>query len=985
MPILNGMTTDYGQDAGAFIVGSMITKGIYAIDDINESYNPIDLNFGTNGSVNFVVGGGNDDPNIIEELKLTTIFKGGYNFPVYNFESTGQHAISFSPGDQHSTVYVGDAVFYSDAANVYLTSFTKKLNLLTDEMTLDGSLKSLQNLRVDGQVYTPEVNITRNFFNNVDTSASNLLGFAFRINDDQNLELIKYKHNENYLDSNLCQLVATFGKGKLLHDPSLTYNLYEDTNSATLQDDEFRQNNNELDGSGNLGNETYWKQTPADANNIHFGGFGNTQQYVGINNIDPKYHLDVYGTVNALKFTDGHVEIDNGYVRNIKVIEVSSAPGEGLKFKDLIQTPDGPVDVFWNGHASNLHNLDKLKMSFFENDMDLSDFYTGNSVTWFDTNPINITLSSFSNDIMDFDGEVTFENVIINSLLVSENNEFNNASVSNLNVLQLTTSNINTQDTFTSNVYTKKVNTTDVNTTNIVTTNVNTSSTITDTLTASNVTISQNLTTEMLNVIQTIITYQVETQVAIIKDTLYTSNLHVANHVQTSLVPDTDVTYDLGTPDQKWRDLYLSSGSLHIDEMVLSSEQNEDGNPTLDVGGVKIGSGGVQAPMMMFPDGTQMGSLTDVVSAVNDGETFGDFSDFTMIINPVNKEIQSLTGKFIYSINHDISEKGNRWNIYHFENYDVLPILADGTGVDTSKGIVAKNGGSPNNIRLPFIHNQKFIGEEVYFANNNEKNVNEFANIRTLDPYSNKFKQKAKANFNYFYNIYQTEIGSFSSGKTLYVTKDYQYINLNNITEITGKASGSKTYTLECIIYYKSPKYEEKFLNADMRNEYLISSDPQVRLNQIYKNNLDEYGVSTFTLSEVNTEYGLYPYISLVQWENSVNNLEFNDVIYTSDMGWGISTLDNEVIYNKFNTNGWLKELFKITYMYIKYGDIYESLEAKGIDDDFLNNLDTHYNNLIDSTTITLVNNEIIETEDGTTIQNATAFCLNKGVFEQYI
>jgi hypothetical protein len=97
MPILNGMTTDYGQDTGAFIVGSMITKGIYAIDDIDDSYNPIDLNFGANGSINFVVGGGNDDPNIIEELKLTTTFKGGYNFPVYNFESTGQHAISLSP------------------------------------------------------------------------------------------------------------------------------------------------------------------------------------------------------------------------------------------------------------------------------------------------------------------------------------------------------------------------------------------------------------------------------------------------------------------------------------------------------------------------------------------------------------------------------------------------------------------------------------------------------------------------------------------------------------------------------------------------------------------------------------------------------------------------------------------------------------------------------------------------------------------------
>jgi len=37
-----------------------------------------------------------------------------------------------------------------------------------------------------------------------------------------------------------------------------------------------------------------------------------------------------------------------------------------------------------------------------------------------------------------------------------------------------------------------------------------------------------------------------------------TGNLNVANSVTSSLVPNANVTYDLGTPSNRWRDLYLS-------------------------------------------------------------------------------------------------------------------------------------------------------------------------------------------------------------------------------------------------------------------------------------------------------------------------------------------------------------------------------------------------------------------------------------------
>lgn len=165
-----------------------------------------------------------------EQLVLSTTFKGGYPNKAYNFETSGTRAISLSPGDINSTVYVGDVVIYSDTNNVYLTSFTKNLSLVTDEMTLDGTFHSLNNLKIEGEVYTPEDNITRKFNDTI--SSSNLFGYAFRIDDNQLLELIEYKHNDDNIENDACQLVATFGKGNLTNDTNFTFNSYDNTDSS---------------------------------------------------------------------------------------------------------------------------------------------------------------------------------------------------------------------------------------------------------------------------------------------------------------------------------------------------------------------------------------------------------------------------------------------------------------------------------------------------------------------------------------------------------------------------------------------------------------------------------------------------------------------------------------------------------------------------------------------------------------------------------
>lgn len=50
-----------------------------------------------------------------------------------------------------------------------------------------------------------------------------------------------------------------------------------------------------------------------------------------------------------------------------------------------------------------------------------------------------------------------------------------------------------------------------------------------------------------------------------------TSNLNVANFVTSALVPNANVTYDLGTPTNRWKDIYLSGSSIHLGPQIIGA------------------------------------------------------------------------------------------------------------------------------------------------------------------------------------------------------------------------------------------------------------------------------------------------------------------------------------------------------------------------------------------------------------------------------
>ena len=1085
MSILGGLTTDYNEDTGSFIVGSIIAKGVYAINDINELYNPVDFTVGTNGAINFMVGTYTKPKDVdFKSLSLVEYYKG--NEGIYNFQVYGSNAIALSPADDNTTVYIGDAVFYSDTDYVYLTSFTKKLALMTDEIELGGSLHSLQDLKVEGEVYTPEINITKQ----INDNTNDLLGYAFRINTYNNLELIKYVSTES-TESNAAQLVATFGKGGIVNDPFYASNINrysssKNTESELIGNNElvspgtnitnsynvsttsqngvnyfiFNDNINELNpsiegfvgetfefnlevddhpfwvksfrgsqdtgavveditnnGSSDSGIVVSWTPTSAgtyyyqcgthhesmfgtiiisqnsglpstdksywlaNGNDIYFGTEGGTVQRVGINTRNPEHPLHVIGTIQGTHFSDGVLSITNGFIENIQSISVESrGQYKGIRFQNIDVDHDGSlIDHYWNGHASNLYQLDKIPLSYFLNDMNLNDFYTSSNETWFDNPQEMIRLSMFSNDILDFGGDVTFCNCTVTETLIASNASINilaasNAVFSNVSMQDIDVNVINVAETITVPV----INSGDI----ILSNSLSVHETIvTSNIVVNDVHINDNVTTSVLNVtdqinadtitayIDKVITDEVNTRIAKINDTLEVYQLY-ADRVVSHLIPNSDSVYDLGSGFRKWRDLYLSGNTLNIDDMALKVHGDENAK-TLNIQG-----GSLSTESISFQDGTTMASINDIVASVAEGEYFGDFSSFSMILNTTRNTVELFSGSFTYSINHNIAINGNEWIIQEFTENDVLPIAPDGLGVNTTFRTIIKRGGLPKDVQLSFIHKNKFLGNNIFFSHSTETNPNSMYPLRNLDPFSNFFKNKCKADYFYFYNLKEIEDGNKAKGNTIYSTNDKvnPYIQINSVNDFNSKNTGNKFYDIEFIYYHDVPLYESKYIVDDMSNRYLISNDPTVRLSQAYVFDTD---ADTYILKEIDSTYGLYPKIAIQKWDNSVNNTEFNEVIYLNSMGWGLP--DAPTAFARFMDNGWIKQLFILTYKYIVYGSIISS-----VTDNILLDVDTHVNNLTYNDIVFIKENNIVDSHN-VEIENNTIFCLKKSVFEIFL
>ena len=970
MPILNGLSTDYGNDNGALIVSSTITKGVYAVSDVDALQQPVDLQLGTNGSINFVVGGGNDVEGVSEHLALKSTVK--YDIPVFNFEvEGGSKPIALTPRDANSTVYIGDAVVWSDATTVKLGAMEKKLELDMSELKLAGPVHSGSDMKVDGHMFTTEININKS-----------AMGYAFRINDSDVLELIKYN-----TESNHAQLVANFGTGFLMNTMDYQYHEYLGEGSPVVTDP--------VTGEPVV-TDTFWK---ASGNNIYFSGSG-TVHRVGVNTSNPSYELDVHGTIGGTVLTDGVLQIENGYITGAHGVGVSN-----ILFHDA---NDG--SRVFDGTVSTLHGFGQTPLSFFANDLQISDFSSGAGDVWYDTAQTSIKLTDFDNDLIDVDGVAQLTDVAatgtVDARQLTATESVTVASNTSADTTRLTPTAVTTTTVAASTVTASNATVAQSLSANSVA--VATSATVanalsvggafasstveTGALTSDTILANQKVTALDMEALNTLIANQVQATLAQFTN-VTTERLNVTGNVTSHLIPDADITYDLGGANtNRWRDLYLSGDTLVIGDTTLKGHTQE----TLTEDGATTHTqtlaihGDMAADTVVFGDGTRLASTKEIGLALGAGEEMGYFTTYKITINIANEMVTSLMGKYNYDEGHDGGfQNSNRWRVYYFSSNTMVPIDDDGY-VSSKRGRVLRQDKSPDNVALyldTYLNKGKKVGDMIFFSQQtNNMPVNQMHQLSTLDPYSEMFKVKMVADFFDTFNYKQTLQGYQTSGAGAHMRDGIRYcrmIGFEQFAADVGQTDG--LYEVELMYVFNSPLFQDSYLDVPVGDEsaqiqrYLIPTDPLMRATTVYKYN---FVTLSYDLIEVHTDFGLFPSIGLFEWNNAANHSKFTDAVYADYMGWGLESHAQQVYlkYNRTDAAGinWLKEMFRLTYLYLRYGSVHALVD----DDPNILNLDLLFEQRVSVDSIRFINtyhpNGLMETSMDTN----TRFVLSKYTFD---
>ena len=334
----------------------------------------------------------------------------------------------------------------------------------------------------------------------------------------------------------------------------------------------------------------------------------------------------------------------------------------------------------------------------------------------------------------------------------------------------------------------------------------------------------------------------------------------------------------------------------------------------------------------------------------------------------------------------------NTWSALYWNKPGFVPISSDGLSVDTDQALVVAQRGNPKNVKLSFFYQGAMLGDHVYLTSKHEiktqgrtrqlANINQMHPVRTLDPHSEMFKRKLKADFHSVFNRFQYEGGYKNSGAYVVTRGSDRGImcELNDFENFNKTNPVNGTYVVDLILDYASPRFQAHLIDNPQHQRYLVPNDKIARLNHIYKH---KYIRNAYELERVHDDYGLYPSIALFEWTNVANESEFRDVIYSETMGWGVTPAQYEV-YMRYHTHPdqWLKELFKRTYLYIKYGESTATPTA----DQVLENLDGVYSQQVSSYSIVFVNNYHMDgiMETSGTVTN-TRFVLSKATFEDIV
>mgnify|MGYP000698550490 CR=1 FL=1 len=412
----------------------------------------------------------------------------------------------------------------------------------------------------------------------------------------------------------------------------------------------------------------------------------------------------------------------------------------------------------------------------------------------------------------------------------------------------------------------------------------------------------------------------------------------IVSRLGSNLVPYSNDTISLGSPTHRFKDFYLSGNTVHIGDAALGSTTNEDGSASLEV------QAAFKVNTLVFPDGSSM------ETTFTESSEGGQLGDFDSIIGGMASSTATfkIIGKYNFGVNHIETDTTRKytWRIVNIDN-----TIGNNTSTHNllvpnhSTGMISINyltstystfqvsSASHTNIEIPFVNFDGAIAstlsDNVSITPYEPHTANDFSPLRNYDPSSIKFKNKFKADFDYYHNNRRynnpdgrsaEELWGFYSGE---VALD-KFVNFNHPGL---HVDSSKHYIVEYIQYYSTPFY--KFVDDTDKYIHYIPGNMNSRLVSYYRRN--SQGNVTLVQNETIYPYNIFPKIIYKSWDNSVNDTEFQISFYDTRLNWTVdntppanneSTRSN--VISKFTNLGgnqnWIRTLLEITYSYIKYG-----------------------------------------------------------------
>jgi hypothetical protein len=263
---LNQYSVTYLEDTFT-LFDTLVTKQVAALRRTANKNEGVDLMLGATKDIVFNVAG-------YDAVKLK---QKSENDNTTVFQAMREQKLEFKPDDSQRTLKLGD-ITIQRSNNVQKMSSTMQGIEFDDDVKIDGSEIVSGDLFAGGSVMGRSLSLVRSFEN------ERKVGFSFRVTADSNLEVVKFDNSNN-----LTKRIMIFGRGDTTSQSNDgSFPIFSASNIDTSN---AGSNDNGISSDPSLGSQ--WTTTE-DSNAIYY-----TSGNVGVGTVDPRYPLDVNGTMRT--------------------------------------------------------------------------------------------------------------------------------------------------------------------------------------------------------------------------------------------------------------------------------------------------------------------------------------------------------------------------------------------------------------------------------------------------------------------------------------------------------------------------------------------------------------------------------------------------------------------------------------------------------------------------------------------------------------